>query len=264
MVGVRESPHAADNSEREELPTHPAARPPATRTAAGSTPPMKERFMKPLLKNLMGNGSKDQEMLAAMRVVLADIQRERERFEALVESSRAGADRLQQLNEPIAKAEGEMGALQGRIANMEERLQAMVKLADLFQNLDERAEGLTKSTQWAESRLSAALEGSQKIESSMSDLVSKVDLAEDLKQRLTGFLDVEKPFQLLRGEAEQLHGQLEGAVERMARLRDQHDRLLDAHKLATTKLEAMDRRRDELGRALQDKERRVEAVESAV
>src|SRR5262249_45432186 len=144
---------------------HPAARPAASRLASGSTPPMKECCMKPLLRNLMGNGSKDQEMLEAMRVVLANIQRERERYEALVESSHAGAERLQKLDAPIAKAETEMDALQGRIAQMEERLQAMVKLADLFQNLDERASGLTKSTQWAESRLSAALEGSQKIES---------------------------------------------------------------------------------------------------
>lgn len=219
--------------------------------------------MKPF-KNLMGNGAKEQEQLEAMRAVLADIQRERERFETLVEGSKAGAERLKQLGEPLAKTESEMQTLESRMTQMQERFQAMVKLADLFNNLDERAEGLTKSTQWAESRLSTALEGSQKIESTMADLVSKVDLAADLKERLTGFLEVEKPFQLLRGEAESLHGQLEGAAERMARLRDQHDRLLDAHKSATTKLEAMDRRRDELGRSLQDKERRVESVEASV
>lgn len=220
--------------------------------------------MNPLFKNLLGNGAKDQQVLAAMRGVLADIQRERERFAALVDGSRTGAERLKQLDEPLAKTAGDVDALQARMAQMEERFQAMVKLSALFQNLDERAEGLTKSTQWAESRLASALEGSQKIESTMAELVSKVDLAADLKERLTGFLEVEKPFQLLRGDAESLHGQLEGAVERMARLRDQHDRLLDAHKLATTKLEAMDRRRDELGRSLQDKERRVESVEESV
>lgn len=219
--------------------------------------------MKPF-KNLMGNGAKEQEQLEAMRTVLADIQRERQRYEALVEGSKAGADRLKQLGEPLAKTEGEMHSLETRMAQIEERFQAMVKLSDLFNNLDERAEGLTKSTQWAESRLSSALEGSQRIESTMADLVSKVELAGDLKERLTGFLEVEKPFQLLRGEAESLHGQLEGAAERMARLRDQHDRLLDAHKSATTKLEVMDRRRDELGRSLQDKERRVESVEAAI
>ena len=62
--------------------------------------------MKPLLKNLMGNGA-NHEMLAAMRTVLADVQRERERFEALVEGSKAGAERLKKLDEPLAKTEGD-------------------------------------------------------------------------------------------------------------------------------------------------------------
>ena len=220
--------------------------------------------MKPLLKSLLGNGAKDRELLEGMRAVLAEIQQERVRFEALVEGSKAGAERLKKLSEPLTKAESDIETLRSRLAQIDERFQAMMKLAELFQNLDERAAGLTKSTQWAESRLASALEGSQKIESSMAELVSKVDLAASLKERLTDFLEVEKPFQLLRGDAESLHGQLEGAVERMARLRDQHERLLDAHKLATTKFEAMDRRRDELGRSLQDKERRVGAVENAV
>src|SRR6185436_8806048 len=171
--------------------------------------------MKPF-KGLMGNNAREQEQLEAMRAVLADIQRERERYEALVEGAKAGAERLKKLGEPLAKTEGDVESLATRMAQMEERFQGMVKLSSLFQNLDERAEGLTS------------------------------------------FLEVEKPFQLLRRDAETLHGQLEGATERMARLREQHDRLLDANKMATTKLEAMDRRRDELGRSLQDKERRVE------
>ena len=219
--------------------------------------------MKPF-KNLMGNNSRDQEHLEAVRAVLADIQKERERYEALVEGAKAGAERLKKLGEPLAKTETDVEGLGARMTQMEERFAGLVKLADLFQNLDERAEGLVKSTTWAESRLATALEGSQKIESSMSELVAKVDLAADLKERLNSFLEVEKPFQLLRRDAEMLHGQLEGATERMARLREQHDRLLDANKLATQKLEAMDRRRDELGRSLQDKERRVESVELSV
>src|SRR5262252_8742587 len=219
--------------------------------------------MKPF-KNLMGNNAREQEQLESMRAVLADIQRERERYEALVEGAKAGAERLKKLGEPLAKTETDVESIATRMTQMEERFQGLVKLSQLFQNLDERAEGLTKSTQWAESRLATALEGSQKIETSMADLVAKVDLASELRERLTNFLEVEKPFQLLRRDAETLHGQLEGATERMARLREQHDRLLDANKMATAKLEAMDRRRDELGRSLQDKERRVESVELSV
>src|SRR5262245_31289568 len=136
--------------------------------------------MKPLLKNLMGNASRDQEHLEAVRAVLADIQKERERYEALVEGAKAGAERLKKLGEPLAKTETDMEALAARMAQMEERFESMVKLSSLFQNLDERAEGLAKSTAWAESRLSTALEGSQKMEASMADLVARVDLGADL------------------------------------------------------------------------------------
>ena len=44
----------------------------------------------------MGNNNarEQEQQLEAMRAVLADIQRERERYEALVEGAKAGADRL--------------------------------------------------------------------------------------------------------------------------------------------------------------------------
>src|SRR5207247_2666636 len=100
--------------------------------------------MKPLLKTLMGNGSRDQETLESVRTALAEIQKERERYEALVEGAKAGADRLKSLGEPLARTESDLQSMLGRMTHMEERFAAMVKLSDLFQNLDERAEGLTK------------------------------------------------------------------------------------------------------------------------
>ena len=113
--------------------------------------------MKPLLKNLMGNAAKDQETLEAMRAVLAEFQQERERYEGLVEGSKAGAERLKKLGEPLAQTENEISAIYTKISQMEERFQGLVKLSELFQGLEERADGLTKSTQWAESRLATAL-----------------------------------------------------------------------------------------------------------
>ena len=41
--------------------------------------------MKPLLKNLMGNGAKDQEMLEAMKAVLAEFQANKHAGESFVE-----------------------------------------------------------------------------------------------------------------------------------------------------------------------------------
>src|ERR1043166_8779214 len=137
----------------------------------------KEYSMKPLLKNLMGNGGKDQETLEAMRAVLAEIQRERARLEAIVEGAQAGAERLKKLGEPLAKTEGDVESLTHRLAQMEERFQGMVKLAELFQNLDERAEGLTKSTQWAESEIAAGIRHAYLVEGEVVEGAGAVGIA---------------------------------------------------------------------------------------
>src|SRR6185295_12971158 len=97
-----------------------------------------------MLKNLMGNGGKDQ--LEAMRAVLQEFQQEREKYEALIEGSKAGAERLKKLHEPLAKTESDIDGLYTRIAQMEERFQGLAKLSDLLQNLDDRATGIQKST----------------------------------------------------------------------------------------------------------------------
>src|SRR5204863_8972236 len=113
--------------------------------------------------------------------------------------------------------------------------------------LNERAEQLAQNQEQAETRIAGTIEDSQRIRSIMEELAQKVDLAVGLKEQLASFLEVEKPFQQLRGEAESLRGQVEGTGDQLARLREQHDRLLDAHKTAMSKMEALDRRRDELG-----------------
>jgi hypothetical protein len=51
--------------------------------------------MAPLLKNLLGNGSKDRELAEEMRAILNEMQEERSRCEA--DRPRASADHLQQL-----------------------------------------------------------------------------------------------------------------------------------------------------------------------
>ena len=116
----------------------------------------------------------------------------------------------------------------------------------------------------AESEVAGAIENAARIREVFEDLSQKVEQASELKERLVGFLDVEKPFQILRSDAEALRGQVEATGDQLTRLREQHDRLLDAHKLSTTKMEALDRRREELSRDMQDKERRVSSVEHAV
>jgi chromosome segregation ATPase len=220
--------------------------------------------MASLLKNLFGDGSKDREFAEDLRALLQQVRRERERCEATINDSCATADRLEQLAEPVARAGSDVEALGAGLRELEERLEAVAPIAALIQTLDERSAGLAQGQQRAETQFATVLDDSQHIRASFEELSQKVDLAVDLKARLEEFLEVDKPFQVLRGEASELREQVEGTGKQLTCLREQHERLMDAHKLAMSKMEALDRRRDELGRDLQDKERRVLGVDQAV
>jgi chromosome segregation ATPase len=217
-----------------------------------------------LLKNLLGNSNNDGEHAEQIRALLLEMQQERTRCETLLESTRASSERLQQLGDPMAKAGKEIDAMIARVAELEQRLETATRVASAYDALESRAQSLEQCHSQAESRIAETLAGTENMRSSMEDLGAKAELAASLKEQLVGFLDIEKPFQQLRGEADSLRGQVEGTSDHLARLREQHDRLLDAHKLAMSKMEALDRRRDDLGRSLTDKERRVATVEAAV
>lgn len=220
--------------------------------------------MPPLFKSLLGNGSKDREPTEEMRALLAEMQHERVRFEALLASVRSSSEHLQTLGEPIAQAESGVEAVGARLADLEQRFSAMVQLVPKFESMHERAEGLVEGTLRAEAQVVQALEDARGIRESFGEIGAKIEQALSLKEQLGNFLEIEKPFQQVRAEVGELRGQVEGTGENMNKLRQQHERLLDAHKLATTKMEALDRRREELSRDLQDKERRVASVAQAV
>lgn len=220
--------------------------------------------MASLLKNLLGSSSNDREIAEDLRTLLQEMRQERERFAALLQDSRAAADRLEQLDEPVARVGSDVDAVSTRLRELEQRLDAVTPIAALVQTLDQRSAELAQDQQQAGIHFATVLENSQHVRAVFEELSEKVDLAASLKDGLETFLEVDKPFQVLRDEASALRGQVEGTAEHLARLREQHERLMDAHKLATSKMEALDRRRDELGRDLQDKERRVVGVDQAV
>ena len=221
--------------------------------------------MTPLLKNLLGNGgAKDRETAEEMRALLDQMRQERARCETLVGSVTTATDRLHEIGDPIAQAVKDVDAITGRLVELEQRFSGMLELSRRLVTIDERTEELSAGQQRAEQQIVDALENAKKLNIVFEDLGRKVEIATVLREGLTSFLDVDKPFTQLRGEADGLRTQIENTSGQLARLREQHDRLLDAHKLATTKMEALDRRRDDLGRELQDKERRVANVEQAV
>jgi len=202
--------------------------------------------MTPLLKSLLGNGSKDRELTEEMRAVLTEMQEERDRYEALLRKVQASAEKLQQVGEPLAKVGADVDAMYSRFAELEQRAATIAQLSNQFQNLDERAAQLTEGHQKAQGDVATTLDEAQRLRTLFEDISGKIDAALALKDRLEAFVEVDKPFQELSDEARTLRGQVDGTGEQLARLREQHDRLLDAHKLAVQKMEALDRRRDDL------------------
>ncbi len=220
--------------------------------------------MATLLKSLLGNGSKNEELTAEMRAAVEAMRQERSHCDTLVKSARASLTRIQELGEPIAKATSDMDAVTGRLASLEQRLTGLDRIAAHIQTLDDRAQRIDQSQQQAETRFAHAAEDTERIRAQLEEITHKVDMALDLKERLTSFLEMEQPLEQVRHEAESLRGQMDGTGEQLTRMRDQHERVMDAHKVAFAKLEAFERRHDELARSVQDKERRLESVEQAL
>lgn len=220
--------------------------------------------MSTLLKNLMGNGSRDQELTEEMRSVLNEMRQERGHCEALVKSARASLTRVQELRAPMTQTANEMDALSKRLGGLEQRLAAFEQLAAQYQTLDERAERLNQSQRQAEARITRASDDTQRTRALVEELHQKVELALDLKKRLDAFLEVEKPFQQLRRDADQIRGDVTASSEQLVRMRDQHERVMESHKVAQSKMQAFDRRHEELGRRVHEQERRVTGIEQAV
>lgn len=219
--------------------------------------------MSSLLKNLTGRAAKDRELTDEMRAILLQIQQECARYEVLVDRARTSAERLEHLSEPIAKVSGETAAVESHLEELTQRLTSLTPLLEQFQSLDQKAQSLASDHERAGAEITSALEETKRIRTVSESIGEKIQAALELETRLDSFLEIDKPFQVLRGDAESLRGQLEQTSDHLARLREQNDRLIDDQKATNSKVEALEKRRDDLGRSLADKERRMVMVEEA-
>ena len=220
--------------------------------------------MATLLRTLLGNGSSDTDHAGEMRAVLDELRQERGHCEALVKSARASVTRFQELGEPLARTGTDMDRISQRLGGLEQRLGDFERLAAHIQTLDENAERVAQRQRQADVRLARTVETTRQVETLLEELTRKVDLALELKEQLGSFLGMETPFRQLQSDAESLRGQVAGTTERLSRMREQHERIVDAHGAAQAKLDAFDRRHEELARAVQDKERRLGGIEQAL
>jgi chromosome segregation ATPase len=219
--------------------------------------------MSSLLKNLTGRAAKDRELTDEMRAILLQIQQECARYEVLVDRARTSAERLEHLSEPIAKVSGETAAVESHLGELKDRLSSLAPVVEQFQTLEEKAAILSADHERAGTEITSALEETKRIRTVSESIGEKIQAALELETRLDSFLEIDKPFQVLRGDSEALRGQLEQTSDHLARLREQYDRLVDDQKATNSKVEALEKRRDDLGRSLADKERRMVTVEEA-
>lgn len=220
--------------------------------------------MAPLLKSLLGNGGNDRQLTEEMRGILREMQEERTRYETLLERGDAQANRLKLLGEPIAKAEYDVKGLVARLKEVEDQLEIVPKLSGQLESVDGRAKDLAKEQGEAETRILKALEEADGIRGAFGEIREKIELAVSIQNRLDSFLEVDRPLTVLESKAGEIRTAVDGTSDQLTKLREQHERLLDAHKLALTKMEALDRRREEFSRNLTDKERRIGAAEESL
>jgi chromosome segregation ATPase len=216
-----------------------------------------------MLKNLLGNGSKDRELFEEMRIALQEMVEERNRCELLILNLRTSNERLQVLDAPIAKVKDDLDNATAHLADVERRFSALTRLADELPSMDERAEKLTESQQRVEAQLATSMNDARKIRDMFADLSHQVDSALELKDRMASFMDVEKPFEKLRGEAESLRDEMEHAHDSVNRLQSQSEKALESQHGAMAKLEALERRCDEMERMMQDQERRASIIDDS-
>ncbi len=143
--------------------------------------------MASLFKNLLGN-SNDRELSEEMRAVLAEMRKEADRYERLIETSRDSRDQLEQIADPLTKAVDDVSSMSERIGEIETRLEAMSKLAGVYQELESRAQFISNEQQLAEAQLAATVEDSEKIRTAMDEIGGKLDQAIGMKDQLSSFL----------------------------------------------------------------------------
>ena len=164
--------------------------------------------MSPLLKSLLGNGSRDRELTDEMKAIVAEMQEKHDRYEALLRKVQSSAEKLQQLGEPYVKIGAEVEAMTSRFTELEERATAMAKLSEQFQDLDEQAAQLVEGHQQAQGQVSSTLEEATRLRTLFEEVSGKIDAALALKDQLATFVEVDRPFQDLLDESTKLRGVL--------------------------------------------------------
>jgi chromosome segregation ATPase len=218
--------------------------------------------MATLFRGMKGSGSA--QLTDEVRALLQQTTQEREHCEALIKSARASLTRVQELGRPMEQVGKDMDSLSARLSGLEHRLVAFERVAAQFPTLDDRAEQLASSQQETDARIARATEESERISPILDELLNRVEQALSLKERLDTFLELERPFQQMQVDADTMRARVEETTDHLGRMREQHERIMEAHKVGLTRMDAFERRREELTRGMLADEKRLEGIEQAL
>lgn len=213
--------------------------------------------MSSIIKNLLGNPAKIDELPLELRAILAEMRDERTKFQSL-------AARVQNFTEPIAEAEARISGFGAKVKGLEARLSEFEQVATRLRELAGEAEELNKVHRRTETHVAHTAEDAERIRSQMEEIAHKADIALCLKDDLSAFLAMKDPFEQVRGEAEILTGTVKGLFSEVGSVRTLYEEFRDRQERATAQLSAFEQQRAGLFRSLEDKDRRVTELEGSL
>jgi chromosome segregation protein len=186
-----------------------------------------------------------------------------EALKALIERAERAEAALRSVDSTIERG-SELVALEERIADLTDKIQAAEELEAKLAAVGERIEGLATAQQRADSAISTSDAEIERVGTSLTDLLEKVESALRLGENFEKAAEVSAEFAALQNEAGTIRSQIRDLFDNIIRLRTVHDDVLRAHKQVSIRLETVDQRQQATTTKIDGLERRAVSAEDAL
>jgi len=184
-------------------------------------------------------------------------------LETLVSRAERAAEQLRTLDATTDRA-AQFAALYDRITNIERVLADVELLAAKFATSQEMAGRLAAAQEEVAGRITTSGAEIDRVRSSSSELLEKVDAALEFRTELDDFLTLRPEFAALRIDADAITSRTRDLSDNIDRLRSVHDDAVRAHKHATSRLDGIDQRFQATASKMDSVERRASGAEQAL
>lgn len=206
---------------------------------------------------IFGHETSPAQLPAELRAILAQMQRERVAFEALVTGARESSQHLIQLTQPVAEAQKVVTELQGRVKSLE-------RLVPVLATLDEQTEAVSRTQRRTETQVDTTAEAVKHLRDDIEQLRASFDAALALKGDLTTLLESAGGLKSLRADADTLVGQVRDLSNTFERARQRQDELHRAGEAAATRMQAFEQRQQQVQGGVAAAQTRVTGIEQAL